>query len=135
MLPSKIKIISNTKWNRMKTNNLIFLFIPFFLQSCFTHKAAFKGTEWEYHSSTEKAGFNEYQLNNLNLLGTVRRKSTGHAWWIAIFRYLWIFFSFSLLDAVMKEPVILEQDDVEVLNKPAANELYEPKHYDTSNDL
>ena len=35
----------------------------------------------------------------------------------------------------MKEPVILEQDDVEVLNKPAANELYEPKHYDTSNDL
>lgn len=35
----------------------------------------------------------------------------------------------------MKEPVILEQDDVQVLNKPAAQEIYEPKHYDTGSDL
>lgn len=35
----------------------------------------------------------------------------------------------------MKEPVILEEDDVQVLNRPAAKELYEPKHYDTGADL
>ena len=32
---------------------------------------------------------------------------------------------FRLLDAVMREPVIMEQDDVEVLNKPAAAEIYQ----------
>ena len=42
---------------------------------------------------------------------------------------------FSLLDAVMSEPVALETDDVEILNRPAAKEIYEPKHYDTSSDL
>lgn len=35
----------------------------------------------------------------------------------------------------MNEPVDMETDDVTVLNKPAAKELYEPKHYDMSNDL
>ena len=60
-----------------------------------------------------------------------------------ILAYVWelpvksvsIFLNFSLLDAVMNEPVILEQDDVQVLNKPAAQEIYEPKHYDTGADL
>ena len=42
----------------------------------------------------------------------------------------------SLLDAVMNEPVIMEQDDVEMSNRPvAAEEIYEPKHYDTGSDL
>ncbi len=31
----------------------------------------------------------------------------------------------SLLDAIMSEPVLLERDDVEVLNRPAAREVYE----------
>jgi hypothetical protein len=35
----------------------------------------------------------------------------------------------------MKEPITMEHDDVEVLNRPAAKELYEPKHYDTGSDL
>ena len=35
----------------------------------------------------------------------------------------------SLLDAVMNEPVGLQQDDdVTVLNRPAAEALYQPKH-------
>ena len=46
------------------------------------------------------------------------------------------YYLFSLLDAVMMEPVVLEHDDVEVLNRPAAQEIYEPRQYDTgANDL
>ncbi len=30
----------------------------------------------------------------------------------------------------MNEPVMMEQDDVEVLHKPAQEKIYEPKHYD-----
>lgn len=43
---------------------------------------------------------------------------------------------YCLLDAVMNEPVVMEQDDVEMLNRPAAaKEIYTPKHYDTGSDL
>ncbi len=36
---------------------------------------------------------------------------------------------FSLLEAVMNEPVGLQQDDdVTVLNRPAAQALYQPRH-------
>lgn len=41
---------------------------------------------------------------------------------------------FSLLDAVMSEPVLLEQDDVEVLKK-AAEEVYYPKIVDTGDEM
>ena len=38
-------------------------------------------------------------------------------------------FIYSLLDAVMNEPVGLQQDDdVTVLNRPAAEALYMPRH-------
>lgn len=66
-------------------------------------------------------------------------KLKTHLWGVGI-HFVWQMISFfiflyCLLDAVMNEPVDMETDDVTVLNKPAAKELYEPKHYDMSNDL
>ena len=39
-----------------------------------------------------------------------------------------------LLDAVMREPVIMEQDDVTVLNRPAAHGVYNTIHPQASAD-
>ena len=36
-----------------------------------------------------------------------------------------VFSFFSLLEAVTNEPVLMEQDDVEVLNRPAQEKIYE----------
>ena len=39
-----------------------------------------------------------------------------------------MFVNFSLLDAVMSEPVNIGQDDVTVLNRPASSGLYHTLH-------
>ena len=42
-----------------------------------------------------------------------------------MYLYTFYFLPFSLLDAVMKEPVLIQHDDdVEVYNRPAASEYY-----------
>ena len=45
--------------------------------------------------------------------------------WIQIIS---VIICFSLLDAVMREPVNIGQDDVTVLNQPASSALYQTLH-------
>nr|XP_040582270.1 protein cornichon homolog 4-like [Lepeophtheirus salmonis] len=71
----------------------------------------------------------EYDPSEIHDHGMLKKHLIGvgfHLSWqmIGFFVYL-----YCLLDAVMNEPVVMQQDDVQVLNKPAAQELYTPSKY------
>lgn len=78
----------------------------------------------------------EYDPSEIHENGKLKRHIYGIAAHFGWQMFGFFIFLYSLLDAVMNEPVVMEEDDVEMLNRPAAaKEIYEPKHYDTGSDL
>jgi len=76
----------------------------------------------------------EYDPAAIHDTGMLKKHLIGvslHLGWqmVAFFIFL-----YGLLDAVMREPVIMEQDDVTVLNRPAAHGVYNTIHPQASAD-
>jgi len=70
----------------------------------------------------------EYDAAEIHNCGMLRKHLIGvtaHLGWQMVGFFL---FLYSLLDAVMREPVNMGQDDVTVLNRPASSGLYQTLH-------